>query len=77
MILIQFRRNHPPQPKVAPFLPVTLYMLVATVAFPQAYKHAGDRLDDLEINFFRLVVLPVLYVVGPVVVLYSFFKKKD
>ena len=58
-------------------MPLTLYLILATVAFPQAYKHAGDRLDDLEINFFRLVALPALYIVGPVVVLYSLFKKKD
>ncbi|MFR9297181.1 MAG: transcriptional regulator, partial [Aedoeadaptatus pacaensis] len=57
--------------------PLTLYFILATVAFPQAYKYTGDRLDDLEINFFRLVVLPALYIVGPVVVLYSLFKKKD
>ena len=58
-------------------MPLTLYFILATVAFPQAYKHTGDRLDDLDINFFRLVVLPALYVAGPVVVLYSLFKKKD
>lgn len=58
-------------------MPLTLYLILATVAFPQAYKHTGDRLDDLEINFFRLVALPVLYVIGPVVVLYALFKKKD
>lgn len=57
-------------------MPLTLYLILATVAFPQAYKHTGDRLDDLEINFFRLVALPVLYVIGPVVVLYALFKKK-
>ena len=58
-------------------MPLTLYFILATVAFPQAYKHAGDRLDDLEINFFRLVALPALYIIGPVVVLYALFKKKD
>ena len=58
-------------------MPLTLYFILATVAFPQAYKHTGDRLDDLDINFFRLVALPALYVIGPVVVLYSLFKKKD
>ncbi len=55
-------------------MPLTLYLILATVAFPQAYKHAGDHLDY---NFFRLVALPALYIVGPVVVLYSLFKKKD
>lgn len=58
-------------------MPLTLYLILATVAFPQAYKHAGDRLDHLDYNFFRLVALPALYIVGPVVVLYSLFKKKD
>ena len=58
-------------------MPLTLYLILAIVAFPQAYKHAGDRLDHLDYNFFRLVALPALYIVGPVVVLYSLFKKKD
>lgn len=58
-------------------MPLTLYLILATVAFPQAYKHAGDRLDHLDYKFFRLVALPALYIVGPVVVLYSLFKKKD
>ena len=64
-------------PKAMPFLPLTIYMLVATVAFPQAYKDTGDRLDHLDYNFFRLVALPTLYIIGPVVVLYALFKKKD
>ena len=58
-------------------LPLTLYMLVATVAFPQAYKDAGDRPDHVDYNFFRLVALPVLYHIGPIVTLYALFKKKD
>lgn len=58
-------------PKAMPFLPLTIYMLVATVAFPQAVKDTGDRLDHLDYNFFRLVALPVLYIIGPVVVLYG------
>ena len=62
-------------PKAMPFLPLTIYMLVATVAFPQAVKDAGDRLDLLEINFFRLVVLPAHYAAGPVVALHAIVKK--
>ena len=58
-------------------MPLTLYFILATVAFPQAYKYTGDRLDHLELNFFRLVALPVLYMIGPMVVLYALFKKKD
>ena len=64
-------------PTSAALMHLTLYFILATVAFPQAYKYAGDRLDHLDINFFRLVALPALYVIGPVVVLYSLFKKKD
>lgn len=62
-------------PKALPFLLVTIYMLVATVAFPQVYKYTGDRLDLLEINFFRLVVLPAHYAAGPVVALHAIVKK--
>lgn len=58
-------------PKAMPFLPLTIYMLVATVAFPQAVKDTGDRLDHVDYNFFRLVALPALYIIGPVVVLYG------
>ena len=64
-------------PTSAAFMPLTLYFILATVAFPQAYKYTGDLLDHLELNFFRLVALPALYIIGPVVVLYSLFKKKD
>ena len=64
-------------PTSAALMPLTLYFILATVAFPQAYKYTGDRLDDLEINFFRLVALPTLYLIGPVMVLYALFKKKD
>ena len=61
----------------AALMPLTLYFILATVAFPQAYKYTGNLLDHLDINFFRLVALPALYIIGPVVVLYSLFKKKD
>ena len=64
-------------PKAMPFLPLTIYMLVATVAFPQAVKDTGDWLDHLDINFFRLVALPTLYLIGSMVTLYSLFKKKE
>lgn len=58
-------------------MPLTLYFILATVAFPQAYKHTGDRLDHVDYTLFRLVVLPALYVLGPMVVLYALFKKKN
>ena len=58
-------------------MPLTLYLILATVAFPQAYKHTGDRLDHVDYTLFRLVVLPALYVLGPMVVLYALFKKKN
>lgn len=64
-------------PISAALMPLTLYLILATVAFPQAYKRTGDRLDHVDYTLFRLVVLPALYVIGPVVVLYSLFKKKN
>lgn len=64
-------------PTSSALMPLTLYLILATVAFPQAYKHTGDRLDRVDYTLFRLVVLPALYVLGPMVVLYALFKKKN
>lgn len=59
-----------------PWLVLTLYMAVALIAFPQANKYMGNRLEDLDYNSFKLVGLPLTYLCGPVILVYHLLKKK-
>ncbi|WP_277218427.1 helix-turn-helix domain-containing protein [Peptoniphilus vaginalis] len=64
-------------PKDMPYLILTIYMIVALIAFPQAYKDIGDKLDDLEYNLFSKVVLPLVYLLSPLIVFYHIIKNKN
>lgn len=55
-------------PKKMPYLLITLYMIVATIAFPQAYQDEGHRLEKLDFYLFSKVVLPLFYVLSPLIV---------
>lgn len=55
-------------PKKMPYLLITLYMIVATIAFPQAYKDEGHRLENLDFYLFSKAALPLFYVLSPVIV---------
>lgn len=57
-------------PKEMPYLVLTIYMIVALIAFPQAYKDIGDKLDDLDYNLFSKVALPLI-------VFYHIIKNKN
>lgn len=63
-------------PKEMPYLVFTIYMIVALIAFPQAYKDIGDKLDDLDYNLFSKVVLPLVYLISPLIVFYHIIKNK-
>lgn len=55
-------------PKEIPYLLITLYMIAATIAFPQAYKDEGHRLENLDYFLFSKLALSVFYVLSPVIV---------
>lgn len=64
-------------PKEMPYLVLTVYMIVAVISFPQAYKDLEEKLDDLDYNLFSKVVLPVVYLFSPIIVFYYIIKKKS
>ncbi len=64
-------------PKEMPYLILTIYMIVAVIAFPQAYKDLAYKLDGLEYNLFSKVVLPIVYIFAPLIVFYYIIKKKN
>ena len=62
-------------PKDMPYLILTIYMIIAVISFPQAYKDLADKLDGLEYNLFSKVVLPIVYIFAPLIVFYYIIKK--
>ena len=62
-------------PKDMPYLILTIYMIIAVIAFPQAYKDLADKLDGLEYNLFSKLVLPIVYIFAPLIVFYYIIKK--
>ena len=64
-------------PKEMPYLVLTIYMIVALIAFPQAYKDIGDKLDDLDYNLFSKLALPLVYILSPLIVFYHIIKNKN
>ena len=64
-------------PKEMPYLILTIYMIVAVIAFPQAYKYVEEKIDGLEYNLFSKVVLPIVYIFAPLIVFYYIIKKKN
>lgn len=64
-------------PSQMPYLIPTIYMIVAVISFPQASKDLGGKLDGLEYNLFSKVVLPVVYIISPIIVAHYIIKKKN
>lgn len=62
-------------PKDMPHLILTIYMIIAVIAFPQAYKDLAYKLDGLEYNLFSKLVLPIVYIFAPLIVFYYIIKK--
>ena len=62
-------------PKEMPYLLITLYMIAATIAFPEAYKDEGHRLENLDYFLFSKLALPVFYVLSPFIVARGVIKK--
>ena len=64
-------------PSQMPYLILTVYMIVAVISFPQAYKFVEEKIDGLEYNLFSKVVLPVVYIISPIIVAHYVIKKKN
>lgn len=64
-------------PRDMPYLVLSIYMVIAVIAFPQAYKFVEEKIDDLEYNLFSKVVLPVVYIISPIIVAHYIIKKKN
>lgn len=62
-------------PKDMPYLILTIYMIIAVIAFPKAYKDVAEKIDGLEYNLFSKVVLPIVYIFAPLIVFYYIIKK--
>ncbi len=64
-------------PRDMPYLILSIYMVIALIAFPQAYKFVEEKIDGLEYNLFSKVVLPVVYIISPIIVAHYIIKKKN
>lgn len=64
-------------PRDMPYLILSIYMVIAVIAFPQAYKFVEEKIDGLEYNLFSKVVLPVVYIISPIIVAHYIIKKKN
>ena len=59
-----------------PFLILTVFLAVSVIAFPQAVKNMGDKLDETDYFTFSKLILPVVFIISPFIVFYYIFKKE-
>lgn len=62
--------------KVMPYMILTTYFLIATLSLPRAIISLGDKLSDIDLTLFRLVVMPVIYIISPFIVLKYIVEKE-
>ncbi|MCI5642612.1 MAG: helix-turn-helix domain-containing protein [Peptoniphilus sp.] len=63
-------------PKDFPQIILTIYMIIGTIAFSQAYKFVAKKIENIDYMLFSKVVLPVVYIFAPIIVLYFIIKNK-
>lgn len=63
-------------PKQMPFLILTIFLAFSVIAFPQAIKNMGDRLEKIDYFTFSKLVLPIIFIISPFIVFYFIFKKE-
>lgn len=63
-------------PRQMPFLLLTIFLAISVIAFPQAVKNLGNKLDDINYFAFSKLILPVIFIISPLVVFYYIFKKE-
>lgn len=63
-------------PKQMPFLILTIFLSFSVIAFPQAVKKMGNKLEKIDYFTFSKLVLPVIFIISPFIVFYYIFKKE-
>ena len=63
-------------PKQMPFLILTIFLIISVIAFPQAVKNMGNKLEDTDYFTFSKLILPVIFIISPFIVYYYIFKKE-
>lgn len=63
-------------PKQMPFLILTIFLAISVIAFPQAVKNMGNKLEDTDYFTFSKLILPVVFIISPFIVFYYIFKKE-
>ena len=61
-------------PKQMPFLILTIFLAFSVIAFPQAIKNMGYRLEKIDYFTFSKLVLPIIFIISPFIVFYYIFK---
>ena len=64
-------------PKQMPFLILTIFLAISVIAFPQAVKDMGNKLEDTDYFTFSKLILPVVFIISPFIVFYYIFKKES
>lgn len=63
-------------PRQMPFLILSIFLAISVIAFPQAVKNMGDKLDEIDYFTFSKLILPVIFIISPFIVFYYIFKKE-
>ncbi len=63
-------------PKQMPFLILTIFLVISVIAFPQAVKNMGNKLENTDYFTFSKLILPVVFIISPFIVFYYIFKKE-
>ena len=63
--------------KQMPFLILTIFLAFSVIAFPQAMKDIGEKLEKIDYFTFSKLVLPVIFVISPFIVFYYIFRKEN
>ena len=63
-------------PKQMPFLILTIFLAFSVIAFPQAVKKMGNKLEKIDYFTFSKLVLPVIFIISPLIVFYYIFKNE-
>lgn len=64
-------------PRQMPFMILTVFLAISVIAFPQAVKNMGDKLDEIDYFTFSKLILPVIFIISPLMVFYYIFLKKS
>ena len=63
-------------PRQMPFLILSVFLAISVIAFPQAVKDMGNKLEEIDYFTFSKLILPVIFIISPFIVFYYIFKKE-